>query len=131
MAKKATPFLMFEGDAERAMTLYTSLFADSAITQIDRYTADGPGPEGTVYQAHFTVAGQPFMAIDSHVNHGFTFTPAFSIFVECESEDELGHAFEQLSSKGKVMMPLGNYGFSQKFGWCEDRFGVSWQLNLA
>ena len=130
MANKVTPFLMFEGDAEEAITFYVSLFGNSSIDQIERYGPDGAGPEGTVVQATFTISGQPFMAIDSYINHDFTFTPAFSIFVECESEDELGSAFEKLSAKGEVMMPLNNYGFSRQFGWCQDRFGVSWQLNL-
>ena len=65
------------------------------------------------------------------MEHGFTFTPAMSLFVECESEAELDAAFDRLSDGGKVLMPVGNYGFSSRFGWLSDRFGVSWQLNLA
>ncbi len=80
--------------------------------------------------ASFSIAGQIFRCIDSHVSHGFTFTPSFSIFVECESEAELDRAFAALSEGGGVMMPPGNYGFSSKFAWLADRFGVSWQLNL-
>lgn len=60
----------------------------------------------------------------------FTFTPSMSIFVDCENEAESNQAFQQLSEGGKVLMPLDNYGFSKKFGWVSDRFGVSWQLNL-
>jgi predicted 3-demethylubiquinone-9 3-methyltransferase (glyoxalase superfamily) len=54
-----------------------------------------------------------------------------SLFVECADEAELDGAFQQLSARGAVLMPLGNYGFSAKFAWVQDRFGVSWQLNLA
>ena len=71
------------------------------------------------------------MCFDSPTKHDFTFTPAISIFVECESEAEQDQAFAQMSADGKVFMPLASYGFSKKFGWVSDRFGVSWQLNLA
>ena len=131
MARKVMTHLMFEGAAEEAMTLYTSLFGDSEITQIERYGPGEQGKEGTVKLASFTLAGREHLCIDSPVKHGFTFTPAMSIFVECESEAELDAAFDRLSDGGKVLMPVGNYGFSSRFGWLSDRFGVSWQLNLA
>jgi predicted 3-demethylubiquinone-9 3-methyltransferase (glyoxalase superfamily) len=122
---------MFTGVAEEAMTLYVSLFGDSAITHIERYGPGEMGPEGTVKLARFTLAGREFLCIDSPPVHAFTFTPSMSLFVECESEAELDSVFGHLSECGAVLMPLGNYGFSTKFGWLTDRFGVSWQLNLA
>ncbi|MCM3746996.1 VOC family protein [Paenibacillus pasadenensis] len=128
--QNVTPFLMFEGNAEEAMNTYTSLFEDSSITSITRYGPDGPGAEGSVIQATFTLKGQSFMCIDSHVKHAFTFTPSFSIFVNCDTEEELQRLYDSLSAGGKVLMPLGNYGFSRKFGWLNDVFGVSWQINL-
>lgn len=128
--EKVTPFLMFEGNAEEAMNFYTSLVQDSNITSISKYGADGPGKEGTVFQATFTIKGQEFMCIDSYVNHEFTFTPSFSIFLTCSTEEEIDLIFEKLSDKGSVLMPLGDYSFSKKFGWTVDRFGVSWQLSL-
>jgi predicted 3-demethylubiquinone-9 3-methyltransferase (glyoxalase superfamily) len=131
MARKVTTHLMFEGAAEEAMTLYTSLFGNSAITQIERYGPGEQGKEGTVKLASFTLAGREHLCIDSPVKHGFGFTPAMSLFVECESETELDAAFNRLSEGGNVLMPVGNYGFSSRFGWLTDRFGVSWQLNLA
>jgi predicted 3-demethylubiquinone-9 3-methyltransferase (glyoxalase superfamily) len=67
---------------------------------------------------------------DSFVSHGFSFTPSFSLFVDCESEAELERIFAALSDGGAVLMPLGDYGFSRRFGWTNDRFGVSWQVNL-
>ncbi|MCM3667361.1 VOC family protein [Mesobacillus subterraneus] len=128
--EKVTPFLMFEGNAEEAMNFYTSLVQDSKITSISKYGADGPGIEGTVFQATFTLKGQEFMCIDSYVNHEFTFTPSFSIFLTCSTEEEIDLLFEKLSDKGSVLMPLGDYSFSKKFGWIADKFGVSWQLTL-
>jgi predicted 3-demethylubiquinone-9 3-methyltransferase (glyoxalase superfamily) len=122
---------MFEGRAEEALRFYVSLFAGSAITSIERYGPGDSGPEGTVKIATFELAGRAFIAIDSPVKHGFTFTPAMSIFVECESAAELDAAFARLSDGGSVLMPVDNYGFSPRFGWIADRFGVSWQLNLA
>lgn len=128
---KVTPFLMFqEGNAEEAMNYYTSLIEDSEITSITRYGVNGPGDEGTVMQATFTLKGQEFMCIDSHVKHQFSFTPSFSIFITCDTEEELSNLYEQLIEGGQALMPLDNYGFSKKFGWVNDRFGVSWQLNL-
>ena len=81
--------------------------------------------------ALFTVGGQTVMCFDSPVQHQFTFTPAVSLFVQCESEEELRHLAAALGEGGGVLMPLNNYGFSRLFAWVSDRFGVSWQLNLA
>jgi predicted 3-demethylubiquinone-9 3-methyltransferase (glyoxalase superfamily) len=128
--QKFTTFLMFEGKAEEAMNFYTSLFENSSILNITRYGKDGPGIEGSVIHATFSLNGQEFMCIDSAVNHAFTFTPAISIYVNCADEGEIDNTFAMLSHGGSVAMPLGNYGFSKRFGWVNDRYGVSWQLNL-
>lgn len=129
---KVMPFLMFqEGKAEEAMNFYTSLIEDSEIINITRYGADESGDEGTVMQATFTLKGQEFMCIDSNVRHQFDFTPSFSIYVTCDTEEELGHLYGKLNEGGQALMPLGDYGFSKKFGWLNDKFGVSWQLNLV
>ncbi|HRP61963.1 MAG TPA: VOC family protein [Phycisphaerales bacterium] len=127
---KITTFLMFEGRAEEAMLFYTSLFDDSEILSITRFGPDLPGKEGTVYQAMFTLAGRPFMAFDSPAPHNFSFTPSISLFVLCETEEELDRLYAKLIEGGEAAMPLGDYGFSRKYGWVVDRFGVSWQLNL-
>src|SRR5699024_5713521 len=100
------------------------------ITSISRYGANEAGDEGTVMQATFTLKGQEFMCIDSHVKHEFTFTPSFSIYLTCSTEEELDTLYEKLLENGQALMPLGDYGFSKKFGWINDRYGVSWQLNL-
>ncbi|NIK76473.1 putative 3-demethylubiquinone-9 3-methyltransferase (glyoxalase superfamily) [Paenibacillus castaneae] len=128
--QKITTFLMFEGKAEEAMNYYTSLFDHSEIINIRRYGANEAGAEGSVMQASFSINGQVFKCVDSHVKHGFTFTPAMSLFVTCETEGEIDKAYEMLSQDGAVLMPLAAYPFSKKFGWVQDKFGVSWQLSL-
>jgi predicted 3-demethylubiquinone-9 3-methyltransferase (glyoxalase superfamily) len=127
---KVTPFLMFQGTAEAAMNYYISLIEDSEITSITRYGANQPGDEGTVMLATFSLKGQEFMCIDSNIKHEFTFTPSFSIYITCDSDEEINGLYENLSSGGALLMPIDNYGFSKKFGWVVDKFGVSWQLNL-
>ena len=133
--KSVAPFLMFAGEqhgkAEEAMRFYISLFDNSEILEVERYGPGEMGPDGTVKTARFSLNGRELMAIDSAGPHAFTFTPSISLFVECESESELDSVFGKLSDGGQALMPLGHYGFSAKFGWVQDRYGVSWQLNLA
>ncbi len=136
MQKFITCLLFVEercGKAEEAIKLYTSLFKNSRILHIERYAVgeDKEETAGNVKHARFILNGQEFMAQDSGRQHAFTFTPAMSIFVECETEAEIDTLFNKLSEGGMVLMPLGKYPFSAKFGWLNDRFGVSWQLNLA
>ena len=107
------------------MRFYVALFHGSEVKQLERYGPGEPGAEGSVKRAEFTVAGQEVICIDSPVKHAFTFTPSISLFVECESDAEFDLAFGQLSTDGTVFMPPDNYGFSRRFGWVNDRFGVS------
>ena len=125
------PFLMFEGKAEEAMTLYVSLFPGSAIGEVTRFGPEGPGAGGSIMRASFTLGGHSVLCFDSPVKHAFTFTPAFSFFVDCTSEEQLRSCAATLGEGGSELMPLGSYGFSRKFAWLNDRFGVSWQINLA
>lgn len=129
-ATQVTPFLMFEGNAEEAMNFYVSLFPNSHVISISRYGPGQVGKEGTVVRALFSLSGQSVMCIDSPMKHNFTFTPSMSMFVDCANEAQLDELFEKLSTGGNVMMPVDNYGFSLRFAWVSDRFGVSWQLNL-
>ncbi|GAK07614.1 VOC family protein [Geomicrobium sp. JCM 19038] len=130
--KKATPFLMFQGGvAERAMNQYVDCFDDAEIQTITRYGSDQPAREGTVMQATFRIKDQEFMCIDSDISHGFDFTPSFSIYITCESLEEFDQLYNKLSEDGFTMMPPDNYGFSTRFAWLNDRFGVSWQLNVT
>jgi predicted 3-demethylubiquinone-9 3-methyltransferase (glyoxalase superfamily) len=118
-------FLMFTGEAEKAVNLYVSLFPNSRLLDVKR---NGEGANATTLY-RFELNGVEYRALDSPPVHAFTFTPSMSLFVECESEAELDRLYAALHAK--ALMPLGNYGFSKKFGWVNDRFGVSWQLNLA
>ncbi|GAA1997647.1 VOC family protein [Brevibacterium samyangense] len=145
MTATATPFLMFEGAAEEAMTFYTSLFADGEILSIERHTKESAGnlepgqeiPEGMndvagkVLQGAFRVAGQRFYVSDSFVQHGFTFTPSISVFVELDEEAEVDRIANALAEGGQFLMPLGDYGFSSRFAWAQDRFGITWQVSLT
>ncbi len=129
--QKIAAFLMFTGEAEQAMEFYMSVFDPSEIISLIRYGANEAGQEGSVMHAAFSLKGQMFMCIDSIVKHDFTFTPAISLHVTCDSEEEIDRVYEQLSQDGAVFMPLEATSFSRKYGWVQDKFGVSWQLNLA
>jgi predicted 3-demethylubiquinone-9 3-methyltransferase (glyoxalase superfamily) len=123
------PFLMFEGRAEEAMTFYAGLFPDASIDEVNRWPEGGPNAD-MIMTARFTLAGQTIMANDSPVSHNFTFTPSVSFFITVDDLAQLEHLAAELGRDGQVLMPLDNYGFSQHFTWLNDRFGVSWQINL-
>jgi len=128
----AKPFLMFQGGtAQAALDLYFATFPDSRIVKVERYAAGEPGAAGTIKVAAFTLCGREFMCSDSPIKHGFTFTPSSSTFVDFDSLAELERVYAALMDGGQALMPLDNYGFSMRFGWLNDRFGVSWQLNFA
>lgn len=133
--QKTTTFLMFVGEqcgkAEEAIKFYVSLFRDSEVKTINYYGEGEPGGKaGQVKMGLFSLAGLEYMAIDSAFQHAFNFTPSVSIFVQCDNEEEMESLYQKFADKGKVMMPMGAYGFSKKFAWLSDRYGVSWQLNL-
>ena len=129
-ATTVKPFLMFVGRGIEAIEYYKAVFPGTKIVRMEKYGSEGPGKEGEIKVAEISIAGQSVMVTDSPIKHDFDFTPSFSFFVECENESQLKERFQKLSSGGKVMMPLNNYGFSKQFGWTSDKFGVSWQLNL-
>jgi len=133
VTQQITTCLMFVGDqygkAEEAMRLYVSLFDDSRVLDIERFGPDED--ESGVKRASFTLAGRKHLAMDSGREHPFTFTPAMSLFADCDDERQLDGAFEELADGGTVLMSLQAYPFSARFGWLADRYGVSWQLNLV
>jgi predicted 3-demethylubiquinone-9 3-methyltransferase (glyoxalase superfamily) len=129
--RSATPFLMFTGRAEEAMTFYARALPDCEVVSLERFGPGMPGKEGTVMQAVFRIGAQRVMCTDSPPVHAFGFTPSTSFFIECSDEAELDRLFAAFLEGGSTLMPPGAYGFSQKFGWLSDRFGVSWQFNLA
>ena len=126
-----TTFLTFQNaDAEEAMNFYVSLFENSKVNSIKRWGAESPAPEGTIMVATFELSGSQFACSDTYIKHEWDFTPAVSVWVECKSDEEIENLLKELAEGGSVLMPLGNYGFSSKFAFVQDRFGVSWQLNL-
>jgi predicted 3-demethylubiquinone-9 3-methyltransferase (glyoxalase superfamily) len=140
---KISTFLTFVGDqcgkAEEAINFYTSIIPNSEIKSITKYAEgeEGGTPELIKYGT-FTLNGVEYAVSESNYNHAWSFTPGVSLFVACNSEDEIQNLFEALvSNEGQVMVPLdnyagdGDYGFGKKFGWCQDKYGISWQLNLS
>ena len=124
MTQQIHTFLMFEGRAKEAMELYIDVLGGEIINLI-------PSEDGKVHHATFTLKGQEFMAIDSAIHHEFTFTPAISMMVACESEEEIDRVYARLSEGGLVLMPLGELPEFKKFCWIQDKFGVSWQLTWS
>ncbi|HEU4941829.1 MAG TPA: VOC family protein [Gaiellaceae bacterium] len=114
--QKITTFLTFEDRAEEAVDFYTSIFPDSRIVSTSRYGDAGPLPKGTFMSAEFELAGQPFMALNG--GPSFTFAQGISLFVSCETQDEVDALWEKLSDGGEP----------GPCGWLTDRFGVSWQV---
>ncbi|KAA3608769.1 MAG: VOC family protein [Calditrichaeota bacterium] len=140
---KTTTFLTFVGDkcgkAEEAIKFYTSIFPNSEIKSIKKYSEEEAGgtPELIKYGV-FTLNGTDYMVSESNYNHAWSFTPAVSLFISDNSDDLIQTLFEKLSSNGgQIMVPLdnykgeGDYGFGKKFGWCEDKYGISWQFLLS
>mgnify|MGYP005813739263 CR=1 FL=1 len=132
MARELRTFLTFQGGvAGAALDLYRSAFDDFELVNIAQYGPEGTGAEGTIMSAQFRLAGGEFSCADSPIDHAWGFTPAVSLWVECSDEAEQQRLFDTLSDGGQVFMPLDDYGFSARFGWVGDPFGVTWQLNLA
>ena len=132
MADSVHTHLMFQnGRALEALHHYEEIF-DGAFTidELDTYDEHAAGATAQVQLAICTLLGERITCIDSPVEHGFDMTPAISLFVECSDLDELERLFDALAEGGVVFMPLDDYGFSRRYGWIADRFGVPWQLNL-
>ena len=132
MAESVHTHLMFQnGRALEALSRYEQIFGGAfSIDELDTYDESAVGLTGQVQLAVCTLLGARITCIDSPVQHAFDMTPAISLFVECTDEDELERLFSALSEDGEVFMPLDDYGFSRRYGWIEDRYGVPWQLNL-
>lgn len=133
VSQKIIPHLWFDSEAEEAAAFYTSLFNKSALGSKTHYSKEGfeihGQPEGKLMTIDFELAGQQFIGLNGGPH--FQFTPAISFIVNCESEEEVDKLWAELSKDGSVLMPLEKYDFSEKYGWTEDRFGLSWQIMLA
>lgn len=125
-----TPFLMFEGAAEEAINYYASTFPSSEVLHLQRWAAGSEGKEGQIQLARIRLQNQEILFTDDPYNHAFTFTPSTSLFVALETAEEIQQIYTRLLAGGKALMELGDHGIGQQFAWVEDRFGVSWQLQL-
>jgi len=114
--QKITPFLWFDGQAEEAMNFYTSIFKNSKIGNVSRYGEAGPGAKGSVMVASFELNGLEFTALNGGPQ--FKFTEAISLYVDCDSQEEVDYFWSKLSEGGTI----------QQCGWLKDKFGVSWQI---
>ena len=131
MTKALRTFFTFQGGAATAaLNLYADVFDDFEIISIAHYGATDGGPEGTVMSAQFRLAGSEFGCADSPIDHAWGFTPAISMWIDCDHAEEQTRIFDRLATGGQVFMPLDDYGFSTRFGWVGDPYGVTWQLNL-
>ena len=131
--QKIIPHLWYDDRAEEAASFYASIFNNSKIGTVTRYGEAGAKvagrPKGSVLTVTFELEGQRFIAL----NGGplFSFTPAVSFFVSCESPEEMDERWRRLSEAGTVMMELDKYPFAEKYGWLQDKYGLSWQLILS
>ena len=114
--QKITPFLWFDGKAEEAMRFYVSIFKNSKVGAITRYGDAGPGPKGTVMVVTFQLDGQEFIALNG--GPPFTFSPAISFVVNCETQEEVDAFWEKLAEGGEKL----------QCGWLRDKYGLSWQI---
>ena len=114
--QKITPFLWFDNRAEEAMNFYVSVFKNSKIVSVTRHGEGGPGPKGTVMTGTFQLEGQQFMALNGGPH--FKFTEAISLFVNCETQQEVDELWEKLSEGGA----------KSQCGWLKDKYGLSWQI---
>jgi predicted 3-demethylubiquinone-9 3-methyltransferase (glyoxalase superfamily) len=126
--KTIVPYLWFKDRAEEAVRFYVSIFKNSFIVEQSHIEEETPSGKD-IYMATFKLGGQEFYALEG--GPLFSFTPAISLMVACETEEELNHLWEKLVEKGEILMELGEYPFSKKYGWLNDRYGVSWQLILG
>jgi Uncharacterized protein conserved in bacteria len=116
--QKITPFLWFEGNAEDAMNFYASVFKDSKVGKVNRYDNKEQGPGGGFITGSFQLAGQEFMALSVNGPAPFKFNESISLFVNCESQEEIDYFWERLSEGGAT----------SQCGWLKDKYGLSWQI---
>ncbi|HEV8356156.1 MAG TPA: VOC family protein [Gemmatimonadales bacterium] len=114
--QKITPFLLFDGKAEEAMSFYVSIFKNSKIVSVRRFGDPLPGARGQVITGTIQIEGQEFMVLDGGPRVAFSM--AISFFVNCQTQAEVDHLWEKLSEGGQ----------KSQCGWLADKFGVWWQI---
>jgi predicted 3-demethylubiquinone-9 3-methyltransferase (glyoxalase superfamily) len=114
--QKIKTFLWYNDNAEEAANLYVSIFKNSKITAVHRYGEAGPGPKGSAMTVDFILEGEEFIALNGGPH--YTFTPAISLFVSCETQAEVDALWDKLSAGGRP----------DRCGWLQDKFGLSWQI---
>ncbi|TMR24144.1 VOC family protein [Nonomuraea turkmeniaca] len=114
--QKITTYLWFDNQAEEAAQFYTTLFADSRILEVQRYPEGAPGPAGTAMVVTFELSGQRFIALNGGPQ--FTFNESISLYVDCESQEEVDELWAKLTDGGE----------ESQCGWLKDRWGLSWQI---
>lgn len=114
--QKIVTFLWYDAQAEEAANFYVSIFKNSKIGNITRYGEAGPGPKGSVMGISFQLEGQEFYALNGGPH--FKFTPAISLFVNCETQEEVDQLWDKLSAGGRP----------ERCGWLQDKYGLSWQI---
>lgn len=131
--QKITPFLWYNDNAEEAAKFYKSVFSDTKIKTTTRYSQESSKaagmPKDSVMTVSFEIFGHPFVAING--GPAFKLNPSVSFFVYGKTEKEVEEIWNKLSAGGKILMALDKYPFSEKYGWVEDKFGVSWQVMIA
>lgn len=130
---KITPFLWFDGNAEEAVNFYLKVFGNTKRNRETRYTKESAAasgnPEGSIMTVEFEIEGLTFTALNGGPH--FKINPSVSFFVNCETEAEVDGLWQKLSEGGKTLMALDKYDYSDKYGWVEDKYGVSWQIILS
>jgi predicted 3-demethylubiquinone-9 3-methyltransferase (glyoxalase superfamily) len=115
---KITPFLWFQDHGEEAIAFYTTVFKNAKVMQTTRYGDEVPGPKGKVMSATLEIEGQQFMVLNGGPAEGFTFSPAISFFVSCETQAEIDELWEKLTEGGREL----------QCGWLTDKYGITWQI---
>ncbi len=130
-SNKITSCLWFDDRGEEATKFYTSIFKNAKIKDTTHYLVETPSdrPEGSVLTVLFDLEGQQFLALNGGPH--FKPNPSISFFINCETEEEVDYFWEKLSEGGEVLMPLDTYDYSEKYGWVEDKYGISWQVILS
>lgn len=131
--QRFTTSIWFNDNAREAAEFYTSIFTGSAMGKISYYSKAGSDihrhAEGTELTVEFNLGGTEFIGING--GPGFKPNPSISFFVVCDTEEETDMLWNRLGENGKILMPIGKYDWSEKYGWVQDRYGLSWQLSMG